>query len=142
MSSESDAPGRHGGMVERGVTRPMARRHLTEHGGGMDRDEMLEQHHKAPLWVWWTVMLLGAWVLMRGVARLGPPRAGRRPADAPPGSALRDRTGLRRAAPLHGGRKQWIPPRAARLFGRGRAAVNRAPRQDRVGTVLNTPARS
>ena len=46
----------HGPMVERGAPRPA----MGE--GEMDRAAMLEAHHEKTLWVWWTVLLLGAWV--------------------------------------------------------------------------------
>jgi hypothetical protein len=46
----------HGEMVDHGATRP-------EMGhGDMDRDRMLRAHQRKTLWVWWTVILLGAWV--------------------------------------------------------------------------------
>ena len=47
-------------MMDRGVARPMAR----GMGRDMDRGAMLEEHHAKTLWVWWTVILLGVWVLI------------------------------------------------------------------------------
>ena len=73
----------HFGMGSRGVTRPMP---LQEHHeGGEEHDrrsgtgkvqheqhhdseeqrlEMLEQHHQHTLWVYWTLTLLGVWVMV------------------------------------------------------------------------------
>lgn len=45
-------------MSERGLTRP------AEMSGGDSRREMLEQHHRKTLWVPWTVILLGVWLLL------------------------------------------------------------------------------
>ena len=52
----------HGGM-ERGVSRPMdehgdARHHMSRE----DRLVMLTMHHRKTLWVYWTILLLGAWI--------------------------------------------------------------------------------
>ncbi|WP_340152636.1 vitamin K epoxide reductase family protein [uncultured Marivirga sp.] len=61
------------GMGSRGITRPMM--HTEEHGGhghmdmgGMkmstdDRLTMLQDHHKQTLWVYWTIVLLGFWMI-------------------------------------------------------------------------------
>lgn len=57
MQRDSQA---HGGTMNRGVTRPMARG--MDHD--MDRGQMLEQHHAKTLWVWWSVILLGLWVVV------------------------------------------------------------------------------
>jgi hypothetical protein len=45
----------HDAMLDRGNARPQMQ-------GDMDRGQLLEQHHRRTLWVWWTVMILGAWV--------------------------------------------------------------------------------
>lgn len=74
----------HGQMGSRGVTRPMAEMHLqsgghhaASHGErennqqgddhGMshdDRMQMLRMHHQQTLWVYWTLPLLGCWLLL------------------------------------------------------------------------------
>ncbi len=52
-----------GGMAERGVTR-------MEHGGGHDgmatedRQRMLEMYHERVLWIYFAVVLLGAWLMV------------------------------------------------------------------------------
>lgn len=56
MSSSEQMGGAHGGMIGRGAGRPAMS------GGEMDRDAMLEKHHAKTQWVWWAVMILGAWV--------------------------------------------------------------------------------
>ena len=64
----------HGGMSKRGVTRPMsdsAKKHddgQKDDSQGMDmsrdmRLDMLKMHHKQTLWVYWTVVLLGFWMV-------------------------------------------------------------------------------
>lgn len=50
-----------GGMTSRGVSRPMS--HST-HGHDMDRKMMLNQHHEQTLWIYWTIILLGFWMLV------------------------------------------------------------------------------
>ncbi|REK18955.1 MAG: vitamin K epoxide reductase [Planctomycetota bacterium] len=64
------------GMGSRGVTRPMAegeQRNGDDHGshehGGheMDREQrlgMLQMHHRHTLWVYWTLPVLGLWLLL------------------------------------------------------------------------------
>lgn len=76
----------HGGMGQRGVTRPMheqgqhapppnpeegQRQQVKPHEGatapGMSlqqKQQMLMMHHKRTLWVYWTVILLGLWMLV------------------------------------------------------------------------------
>ncbi|MEP2774075.1 MAG: vitamin K epoxide reductase family protein [Fulvivirga sp.] len=64
------------GMGSRGITRPMM--HTKEHGtthdhehtdmGAMkmtadDRSKMLKDHHRQTLWVYWTIVLLGFWMI-------------------------------------------------------------------------------
>ncbi|WP_242916469.1 vitamin K epoxide reductase family protein [Pontibacter liquoris] len=71
--------GKHeGGMGMRGITRPMAEKMMRahnqemkneQHGNGMMmtdemRHQMLKMHHMQTLWVYWMIMLLGAWVLL------------------------------------------------------------------------------
>lgn len=61
-------------MDKRGVTRPGTDKESSQHqkqmhhsGGGMskdDRRDMLHMHYKQTLWVYWTLILLGAWVIM------------------------------------------------------------------------------
>ncbi len=63
-----------GGMGMRGVTRPMAEKEIKnkgkknkEEGNGVDKKQrlkMLHMHHKQTLWVYWTVTLLGAWMVI------------------------------------------------------------------------------
>lgn len=58
----------HGGMGERGVSRPMAMGHHGDGGGEghamspEQRREMLTEHHHKTLWVYWTLILLGFWM--------------------------------------------------------------------------------
>jgi hypothetical protein len=68
----------HGGMGARGVTRPMAEQEAQQHGheqhkehghGGHpmtreDRLQMLKMHHKHTLWIYWTIIMLGCWLLV------------------------------------------------------------------------------
>ncbi len=57
-------------MQTRGVTRPMALQDAKggDEGGGQDEpsgpDQLLEAHHRNTLWVPWTIVLLGAWMLV------------------------------------------------------------------------------
>jgi len=54
------------GMSQRGVTRPMALRERDEarqSGDGLDRQELLHEHHRQTLWVYWTLILLGVWTM-------------------------------------------------------------------------------
>lgn len=61
-----------GGMGTRGVTRPMplkkAREHAEQLGSdGMSaerRHHMMVMHHKQTLWVWWTLVMLGVWMVV------------------------------------------------------------------------------
>lgn len=48
--------------MRRGVTRPMAVAE-GEHAGDHESDQLLEMHHRRTLWVSWTVVLLGFWLL-------------------------------------------------------------------------------
>ncbi len=57
----------------RGVTRPMVEMHNMhshdehQHRGNMshdDRLQMLQMHHKQTLWIYWTLPLLGTWLLV------------------------------------------------------------------------------
>lgn len=52
-------------MSKRGVTRPM----MHESGNGKmmskeERREMLQKHHKQTLWVYWSVIIIGAWLIL------------------------------------------------------------------------------
>lgn len=71
-SRSGSAGGEHGGhgeMGTRGVTRPMHDgHHEGGHGGGMEmgreeRMEMLREHHRRTLWVYWALVLLGVWMV-------------------------------------------------------------------------------
>lgn len=92
-----------GGMASRGVTRPMAEQATRgarsrrqsggrdgggaeggdhEHMGREDRERMLRMHHRQTLWVYWTLLLLGAWTLLSPVtfgygSGVVPPSGGR-----------------------------------------------------------------
>ena len=85
-------------MARRGVGRHgMDHGDDDEDGGGMEmspeaRRKMLETHHRRTLWVWWTVVLLGVWMLV---------------------TALTFDYGLNPAQPS-GGRGVWLEPAAAR----------------------------
>ncbi|HSK08089.1 MAG TPA: vitamin K epoxide reductase family protein [Vicinamibacterales bacterium] len=39
------------------------REHDMAHGGGADMSQMMRRHHEQTLWVWWTVVLLGFWMM-------------------------------------------------------------------------------
>ncbi|MHB1279131.1 MAG: vitamin K epoxide reductase family protein [Bacteroidia bacterium] len=51
------------GMGSRGVTRPMMEMGAMKMSAE-DRMEMLKKHHKQTLWVFWTVVLLGLWMIV------------------------------------------------------------------------------
>jgi hypothetical protein len=54
-------------MESRGVTRPMALQDTQQHGEDHEQDDtrrMLEQHHRQTLWIPWTLILLGFWLLL------------------------------------------------------------------------------
>ncbi|WP_339676332.1 vitamin K epoxide reductase family protein [uncultured Gimesia sp.] len=63
----------HGRMGMRGVTRPMEM-HQHHSGGESEEDghqmddahrrKMLTMHHEQTLWIYWTILLLGAWVML------------------------------------------------------------------------------
>lgn len=70
-----------GGMASRGVSRPMAEKEMQhmhqqkkgehkdpdKHGHGghqMDRGHMLHMHHEQTLWIYWTIILLGIWMVV------------------------------------------------------------------------------
>lgn len=59
------------GMGSRGVSRPMAEKEVQNHShkgdgdhDGMDRMQMLVMHHKQTLWIYWLLILLGAWLVI------------------------------------------------------------------------------
>lgn len=60
----------HGGMEKRGVTRPMAEKkgNKEKHSkSGMDkgkRKKMLHMHYMQTLWIYWTIIMLGIWMLL------------------------------------------------------------------------------
>lgn len=75
-SEDEEGPGGQGahggGMGTRGVTRPGAERGARAEGGhdagqkGHDREErmrMLRMHYRQTLWVYWTLILLGLWLI-------------------------------------------------------------------------------
>ena len=59
-----------GGMSKRGVTRPMAeKKHNSkkDDDSGMDkqkRKKMLHMHYMQTLWIYWTIIMLGVWMLL------------------------------------------------------------------------------
>ena len=60
-----------GGMAKRGVTRPMMGTGQMDGDGRQDmkmsrdkRTKMLHMHHKQTLWVYWTLVILGIWMVM------------------------------------------------------------------------------
>ena len=73
---QSEQTSDEGGMAMRGITRPMAEKQLREHqqqheGHGAPysemRHRMLRMHHKQTLWVYWSLILLGIWVMLAPV---------------------------------------------------------------------------
>ena len=59
------------GMAKRGVTRPMMGNGQMDGDGRQDmkmsrdkRTKMLHMHHKQTLWVYWTLVILGIWMVM------------------------------------------------------------------------------
>lgn len=84
-------------MTSRGVSRPMAEHQMHGHGEmPMDRKqrlEMLEKHYRQTLWVYWTLVLLGVWLLF------APSTLGYATASAQPS----------------GGREVWLSLEARRL---------------------------
>ncbi|MBF9253721.1 vitamin K epoxide reductase family protein [Pontibacter sp. 172403-2] len=64
---------KHTGMGMRGVTRPMAEKQVQQQmqgNGNMHnmtpemRQKMLHMHHMQTLWVYWMIILLGAWMVL------------------------------------------------------------------------------
>ncbi|ARS34390.1 vitamin K epoxide reductase family protein [Pontibacter actiniarum] len=81
QNMQSEDGQEQGGMGMRGVTRPMAEKQMRKHHQKMQghndngdhkdmkmdpemRKKMLHMHHQQTLWVYWLIMLLGAWVLI------------------------------------------------------------------------------
>jgi hypothetical protein len=70
--SKTDQPNQgsqseHGGMAKRGVARPMYEMPMQGQSMAMsheDRREMLKMHHQQTLWIYWTLILLGFWVVL------------------------------------------------------------------------------
>ena len=58
-------------MAKRGVSRPMAEKELEQSSqdkkGGMDRMKMLKMHHQQTLWIYWTLIILGVWLMISPV---------------------------------------------------------------------------
>lgn len=72
MSSE-ERKHASGDMAQRGVTRPMAEREIPSRHDGSEgehdrhetsRLEMLRMHHEQTLWVYWSLIMLGFWLLL------------------------------------------------------------------------------
>jgi uncharacterized membrane protein len=73
MADEEHQNG-HGGMAQRGVTRPMAE--AQHHNGEGENDgghgppyserrfQMLRMHHRQTLWIYWSIILLGVWTAL------------------------------------------------------------------------------
>ena len=60
-------------MEKRGVTRPMAEKETNNHqkkmmeGNGMSNEkrmQMLHMHHMQTLWIYWTLIILGIWLVL------------------------------------------------------------------------------
>lgn len=64
-----DKKGDHGQMGKRGVTRPMAEMESMGDDNGHDkmdreqRKQMLHRHHAQTLWVYWSLVMLGIWMI-------------------------------------------------------------------------------
>lgn len=59
--------GDHNGMAKRGVTRPTHEMPMQGQSMEMSREdrlEMLKMHHQQTLWIYWTLVLLGFWMLL------------------------------------------------------------------------------
>ncbi len=69
MQAGNEEHGDAGGMEARGVTRPGARRRVRRDGGSGEegetpsREQRLRMHHRQTLWVYWSLVLLGFWML-------------------------------------------------------------------------------
>ena len=74
-SSQKKKGSSEGGMGKRGVTRPMAEMKM-KHTNGQEagqqndhkmteqqRNEMLRMHHKQTLWIYWSIILCGIWMV-------------------------------------------------------------------------------
>lgn len=70
MSSDAEHEGQHhGGMHQRGVTRPMAMHEGQGHGDhgpphSEQRHHMLHMHHRQTLWIYWLLVMLGVWMIL------------------------------------------------------------------------------
>lgn len=52
-------------MASRGVSRPMAEKQMKKKSEqDSDSMEMLRSHHKQTLWVYWTLIILGVWLIL------------------------------------------------------------------------------
>ena len=65
--AKQDSQEGHGEMAKRGVARPM--HEMPKQGQSMamshqDRLEMLKMHHRQTLWIYWTLILLGFWMVL------------------------------------------------------------------------------
>ena len=76
MEGHQDNKNMSGGMGSRGVTRPMMNMESNDSGGEQenmnmgdmkmskeDRKEMLHMHHMQTLWIYWSVVMLGIWMI-------------------------------------------------------------------------------
>ncbi len=50
--------------VSRGVSRPMSDTEGHSQNGKMDRKKMLYKHHEQTLWIYWTISILGIWMIL------------------------------------------------------------------------------
>lgn len=70
MSSDEKAHESEGGMALRGVTRPMAEREIRDRKRAEDSDhepsrlQMLRMHHAQTLWIYWSLIMLGVWLVL------------------------------------------------------------------------------
>ena len=53
-----------GEMGSRGVSRPMSNSNGHSKNGDMNRTKMLHKHHAQTLWIYWTIIILGIWMLL------------------------------------------------------------------------------
>jgi hypothetical protein len=62
-SHHAQRAGHHSGATDRGVTRH-SMEHKPEHETDMDaRRKMLEKHHHATLWIYWSIIVIGFWLI-------------------------------------------------------------------------------
>lgn len=61
---KQDSQSKHGAMAKRGVSRPMHEMHGDMSMSDEDRLEMLKMHHRQTLWIYWTLIVLGFWMVL------------------------------------------------------------------------------